>query len=83
MLEDGGYSFLKQQTLLLTQGTGYSHAKSILMVSVPEPSELETVQATTMLSISLVRLGIRNTDSSADQRLDRPGKCEMMKVEYE
>ena len=53
------------------------------MVSEPEPSELETVQATTMLSISLVRLGIRNTDSSADQRLDRPRKCEMMKLEYE
>ena len=46
------------------------------MVSVPEPSELETVQATTMLSISLVRLGIRNTDSSADQRLDRPAERE-------
>ena len=52
----------------------YSHATSILMVSVPEPSELETVQATTMLSISLVRLGMRKTDSSADQRLERPGK---------
>ena len=54
--------------------TDYSHATSILMVSEPDPSELETVQATTMLSISLVRLGMRKTDSSADQRLERPVK---------
>ena len=54
--------------------TDYSHATSILMVSEPDPSELETVQATTMLSISLVRLGMRKTDSSADQRLERPGQ---------
>ena len=46
---------------------------SILVVSVPDPSELEAVQATTMLTISLVRLGMVNTFSSADQRLDLPG----------
>ena len=64
----------------LTPMTDYSHATSILMVSEPDPSELETVQATTMLSISLVRLGMRKTDSSADQRLERPGQWEKIKV---